>query len=388
MKRIIPILLSLALLVCVCSACSDEAAANAWTKGVVADGVYTNETLHMSFQIPEGWIEATEEETRSILGASKYDDSTIYDVLIGTVGGPEKMYVTCMDMSKVIGGGRLTQEKALQEIIKESPNDPVLSAAQYGEIGSLTVCGLEYSYVDLDVDGEVFQRIMMHKLSGKQLVMLGVVAASEADLEYYMAHFTSDPASIPAPPEPSVVIGNGSFSRGVVTNKQYVSTYLGICFTATEDWVFASDAELSELMGISFDLFGEDVYGTSKEFAEAIAKQALIYDMVAAAPDGSNVQIMLENLSVSIGGTSLSEIDYVDILRTQLDSITDLNYKLSDTYTSELAGKTFTVIDAEVADGGLQQQFWLLRVDKYMLCITFTSMSEDAPDFVSLFSEA
>lgn len=141
-------------------------------------------------------------------------------------------------------------------------------------------------------------------------------------------------------------------------------------------------------MGISFDMIGDDLYGDSKELAETIAKQSLIYDMVAAAPDGSNVQIMLENLSASIGGTSLSEADYADILRTQLASITDFTYTLSDTYTSELAGKTFTVIDAEVESAGMLQQFWLLRVDKYMLCITFTGMSENAPDFVSLFSEA
>lgn len=201
MKRVIPVLFVFSLLLCLLCACSDDTAAGGWTDGVVADGVYSNESLHMTFQIPDTWMEASEEETRSILGADESDSSTVYDVLIGTANGMEKMYVTCMDLRNTIGGSKLTQEEALQSVIDESGSDPVLSGAQYSEIGSLTVCGLEYAYADLDFDGELYQRIMMHKLSDKHLVLLGIVAASEAELEYYMAHFTSDPDSIPAPPE-------------------------------------------------------------------------------------------------------------------------------------------------------------------------------------------
>ena len=199
----------------------------------------------------------------------------------------------------------------------------------------------------------------------------------------------STPAPDAAPsPEPTVFPGNGIFSRGVVTNKEYLSSYLGIRFTADENWVFASDAELNELMGLSLDIIGDDVYGENKELMETIAKQSIIYDMVAAAPDGSNVQVILENLQISNNGAPLSENDYADILREQLASLTEFSYKLSDTYSSELAGKSFTVIDAELEGTATHQQFWLLCVDHYMLCITFTAMTESAPDFVSLFSAA
>lgn len=385
MRKFVSVLLTLILAMLCLNGCTEKHMTLGWTDGTIADGVYTNDALQMHFQIPDAWLEATEEETRSILGADPNDTATIYDVLLGPSGGMEKMYVVCMDLSKTIGGSKLTPKDALQSMIDESDASALLSGASYGKICDRTVCGLTYASVDLVTADGIYQRIMMHKLSEKQIVMLGVVATSQTDLDYYFAHFTDDPATLPSP---AVLESAKPFSRGVITGNAYVSSYLGLRFTAPEDWSYATDEELSELMGISMDIIGEDVYGDNKEQAEELAKQAVIYDMIAAAPNGSNVQIVLENLEVSTGSADLTEAEYAEILRTQLASITDLSYEVSDSYTDTLAGLSFTVVDATVKENALTQRFWLRRVDNYILHLTFSGLQEDVESFSALFAAA
>ena len=378
-------LLTFALLLGTFCACGTEKSEKVWTDGVAADGVYTNECLSLCFQIPEDWAEPGEEEKRAILGADEADSTTIYDVLLGSTTSLDKMYVSCVDLSIQIGGTKLTAEDYLQETM-----DGLLSQEGFADVtepGSDTVmlCGQEYTYADVQT-AECIERLMLRKISDSELIMIGLVASDRDDLDYYLTRFTDDPDSIPERVTAVPVDGNGSFSRGVISGGAYSSKYLGLRFTPPEDWVYASDEELAELMGASFEIIGEDIYGDETELAKEFAKQAVIYDMVAAAPDGGNVQIMLENLSKSVGGTSLTAEGYADIVCTQLDAITEYQYTYSDVYYAQLGDKTFAVLDTGVEDYDMHQQFWLLRVDQYMLCITFTSIGGDASAFAEYFT--
>ena len=134
------------------------------------------------------------------------------------------------------------------------------------------------------------------------------------------------------------------FSRGTVTDNIYTSTFAGIKFAAPEDWTLASEEELNAMMNVAID--NTDANALAKKYLEL----STVYDMIAIAPDNSNVMIMYENLALTPG----------------------------DTYTADLGGKTFTVMPASISGGQMFQDYYLLRVGNYMACIVFTSLSEPA----------
>ena len=158
------------------------------------------------------------------------------------------------------------------------------------------------------------------------------------------------------------------FSRGTVTDNIYTSTFAGIKFAAPEDWTLASEEELNAMMNVAID--NTDANALAKKYLEL----STVYDMIAIAPDNSNVMIMYENLALTPGGTSYSETDYAEAVKGQMDS----SYECGDTYTADLGGKTFTVMPASISGGQMFQDYYLLRVGNYMACIVFTSLSEPA----------
>lgn len=158
------------------------------------------------------------------------------------------------------------------------------------------------------------------------------------------------------------------FTRGTMSGNTYTSTFAGFKFSAPDDWTLATEEELNSMMDIALD--NTDANALAKKYLEL----STVYDMIAMASDGSNVMIMYENLALSPGGTSYTEADYAEAVKGQLDS----SYACGDVYTTELAGKTFTVMPASIYDGQAYQEYFLLRVGNYMACIVFTSMTDPA----------
>lgn len=160
------------------------------------------------------------------------------------------------------------------------------------------------------------------------------------------------------------------FSRGTVTGNTYSSTFSGVKFEAPEDWTLASEEELNAMMNVALDT--TDANALQKKYLEL----STVYDMIAVAPDNSNVMIMYENLALSLGGTSYTEDDYAEAVKGQLDS----SYECGDTYTTDLGGKTFTVMPATVYGGQMYQEYYFLKVGTYMTCIVFTSLNDPASE--------
>lgn len=161
------------------------------------------------------------------------------------------------------------------------------------------------------------------------------------------------------------------FSRGTVDGSTYTNTFAGLKFTAPEDWTFSTEEEIDAMMGLSMDEM--DASTLEKKYAEMVT----IYDMVATAPDGVNIIIMYQNLGMVPGGSSMTEQDYADVFIEQLPSqVSDIT--IGEVYTTEMAGKTFTVIPASVYDGLMFQDYYLLKVDKYIAVICFTNVEEPA----------
>lgn len=88
------------------------------------------------------------------------------------------------------------------------------------------------------------------------------------------------------------------FSRGTMSGNTYTSTFAGIKFEAPDDWTLASEEELNAMMNVALDT--TDANALQKKYLEL----STVYDMIAIAPDNTNVMIMYENLALTPGGTS------------------------------------------------------------------------------------
>ncbi len=186
-----------------------------------------------------------------------------------------------------------------------------------------------------------------------------------------------------ATPEPTAA---PAFAQGVVDGSVYASDYIGLRFTAPEGWTFATNEELMEMVGLSMDTLGGEI--TDNELALELAKQATIYDMFAKADDNTaNVMVMLENLSASMS-SKMTEEEYADVMKQNLEAMTSISYVVGDTYTADLAGKTFLAMPATMNEMAYQEYFFL-KMDKYMLCICFTNVESPASTgLVECFSAA
>ena len=354
-----------------------------WASGSAADGVYTNRGMELSFYIPEGWTDCTSETRSAEPETAAYP--LLYDVDLRSAEDVGRMFVLHCDLYDPEEKQEKTNDEihdAVQAALEEKYGADAVSPSEE----SVALCGISYEAFAVHTE-DFAARFCTKRVSQRDLVVIGIFGKTDKYVDYYIRHFTKYEKALPIPIVSSPVQGHGSFARGRVYGGIYTSNYLKLRFEPPEKWIYAFDEELDELMGASFEIIGDDVYGDKTDYAKIYAKQTVIYDMVCASPKGSNVQIVFEDLKKIDGGVSLTAEDYAGIVCSQLQSITDYTYELSDVYTDYLAGTLYTVLDAKVDSNNMQQQFWFLRVDDYMLCITFTNMDGSEIDFQSCFTQ-
>lgn len=359
-----------------------------WTDGVVADGVYSNECLGLQFQIPEDWVQASEEETRTILNADPNDKTTIYDVLLGPKDMSAIMSLVCIDLRQQIGGTSMTEDEMLQEMEDGMLEDGSLGDASFSDMETITLFGRDYrsAVLTASVSGgglsvSVSSRILLSRLGKDKVVMVNVRAATEELVDYYMAHFTDDPATIPEPP--AAATPESTFTRGVIEGGSYINESLALRYDAPEGWVFSTDQELAETMGLSRDYVGDEIFDDPAALNDLIAQQSTIFDMTATAPDNTAlVQLAVEYVDGVTGGAELTVDDYAEILIGQLDG-----YTIGDLEQRTLAGKPFTMIPAVLADAGIYQYLYITRVDGNMMLITLTGLDDSVLAYETCFTQ-
>lgn len=182
------------------------------------------------------------------------------------------------------------------------------------------------------------------------------------------------PAPAPAPsaePTPAPK----EFSRGYVDEDgAYINAFSGFGISLPDEWVLASDEELAEIMDM-----GQELLNDEQQFKTQIAKLTTIYDLMAGRRDGTaNVVVMYENLALHIGGTAVTEAEYLDALTEELAALEALTYEIGDRYEAELADIGFDVLEVEAPDYGVSQSYYAARMGKYMLCIVFTNTAQPA----------
>jgi hypothetical protein len=169
-------------------------------------------------------------------------------------------------------------------------------------------------------------------------------------------------------------------SRGTWNDDVYTNEFAGIQFTLPEGWLVATDEEIANIMGMGAEVMGDDA-----KWAMEAAKQASIYDMMAQDPvKMNNVSIMFQNLSMSVGGTNISEKDYLEILEAQMKGIETLDYTYGDPYETTINGVTFQTLRAET--NNIAQYYMVHRQDKYMVAVILTLVDDtDIEDILAQF---
>lgn len=167
-----------------------------------------------------------------------------------------------------------------------------------------------------------------------------------------------------------------AFICGTVNGSVYESEFSGLKLNAPEGWEYSSEDELLELM----ELNPEDYEDDDERRQAELSLQKTIYDaMLMDSATGSNIIIMYENMSATVGGSLYTPEEYSDILQEEAE--TSNAYKSISEGTAEFCGEEYysavweTVNENDVT---VRQCTLVRKVDEnYMLCIALTYLPEE-----------
>lgn len=171
--------------------------------------------------------------------------------------------------------------------------------------------------------------------------------------------------------------------RGSWNDDVYTNEFADIRFTLPEGWLAATDEEIANLMGLAAETLEDE-----DKWAVEAAKLTTVYDMMAQDPaTGNNIIVMFENLSMVIGGTSMSEEDYLESAKEQVASMSSMDYTFNEPYHTEIGGVKYLASRADSADIGLSQYYLMHKQNKYMVALIVSIFDEtDAEDIIGQFS--
>lgn len=98
---------------------------------------------------------------------------------------------------------------------------------------------------------------------------------------------------------------------GTLSGSTYENAFLGIGCTLDENWTFASEEELAQMIGQTAEMFDDD-------YAEQLKEADMFYDMVAVTEEGMvSINVVIQNVGL-LYGTVLSEDKYLEIAEEQM----------------------------------------------------------------------
>ena len=371
--------------------CGDDAR---WTAGTIENGVYANEALSLTFQIPEDWSQTTPEAVQDLLPADLTEAEVQSDLLLASGKGDTVLLIAGVPLSQDsdTADNSASDAKALEaamlDTLRETlENSDTALIFRFRDREDIQLSGIAWRCVDAAVSDGTFRRFLVRQLTPDWMGVIAVSAPSVEMLDACIARFTSSSDGLPDLSPAHVFSTGEAFSRGIIQDDRYASAYLGLEFTLPEGWAFTAQEILDEQFDITFDWLGDELYGDKVDQAEETARTAAVTDMAAAAPDGmSSVQITLEDLFAGTDTAFFTAEDYAQTLEQQLSSITEFTYQLGGLRTDELAGQRFTVLETTVPEFEIRQDFYLLRLDRYMLCITLTGTEAAMAELAGCFA--
>lgn len=168
-------------------------------------------------------------------------------------------------------------------------------------------------------------------------------------------------------------VENVDYVHSTVEGNKFSSTMFGLTAEFDDSWNFAADDELAAMNEVS-DMSAENT-------ASVFNSKGILYDMYAATENGSNISIIVEDLSKS-NNSSLDEQGYVDIsyppLQSQLEAQGFTVDNIEKTKVT-FAGKETPCIKMDLSLMGISIYEYQVckKAGQYMGVITITGMSKE-----------
>ena len=183
------------------SAPADTDASTVLTKGGWNDGVYTNDFSGISFELPEGWVAATDEELASLMGIaadSLEDDqqwileaaeqAAMYDALAQDPERGNNVLIYFGNLS-VIGGAEGLSEEDYLEMTKQLLTGMEQYQYTFDEPYKTTIGGKAYLAVRAEEVNQGLAQYYLIRIQDGYVVGITVTIIDETNIDEIIAYF-------------------------------------------------------------------------------------------------------------------------------------------------------------------------------------------------------
>lgn len=159
-------------------------------------------------------------------------------------------------------------------------------------------------------------------------------------------------------------------SRGTWEGSTYKNESIKLTFNMPADWTALTDAQIAQNMQAGSEIMVEQ----GAEIDPDTLTVTTLNDMMVMAPQtasgSSNVQILIENLAMYQGGTSLSLDNYLDLMTEQLETyLAAYGLETGDRGTKTISGETYTSANFKITATGTDQYLYARKQGNFIVCI-------------------
>jgi hypothetical protein len=159
-----------------------------------------------------------------------------------------------------------------------------------------------------------------------------------------------------------------TLTRGTIDNDVYRNAFVNITFAKPKDMIFATDAEIAQMLNITKEQLNDD------KLFESASISSIIDFMVTDPKTNNNINATYEDLSKSYA-TNITIEQYADIFKNNINTLYPAYpYTFSELEEMTLGTETYHKLVASVTVNGIsmQQGIYFRKVDKYMVSISVT----------------
>lgn len=164
--------------------------------------------------------------------------------------------------------------------------------------------------------------------------------------------------------------GSKTYEKGHYTADGYESEFIGFRYTTPDGFELATEEQMNELMGLTYDMLGDDVTEAQKKYAELTT----VYELMVSDVTGAC------NLNMVIDKNTAPIKEYVAAFREQASNLGSMDVAMSDVEEDvKIAGTTYRKLTADVSMWGftMKQEYYIAKVGDRMISMSVTYLEGD-----------
>lgn len=166
--------------------------------------------------------------------------------------------------------------------------------------------------------------------------------------------------------------------EGEMSGDTYTNDSLGFKMDIPKGWAMASEEEMLQVIQMGAELVNNDEY---TDLADAFEKGLIEgYPLFIASEDAlSKVNNSTSSIQVTVERGDVDAEAFSEALKQYLESLTMIDYEVSDSEELTINGNTFykTVATATPMGVDLSQAYYAYKLDGYILLVTTTVIDPD-----------